>query len=359
MKVIAIAAGGTGGHIIPALALAEELKSRGFTVFFIGTGKVIERKLVSEAGYELVVLPFAAVLGKGFSGVIRFISIVPLAVFKTFILYFRKKPKVVVGFGGYPAFLPVLIAFFMRIPRIIHEQNVQVGLANKILSIISNQVFSVKRAKGFFVNVSRVQQIGNPVRKAFFQIPDWKMPERAENFNLLVLGGSQGAAKINEALVEIAEFLKEKKINLIHQTGEKDFIKVTYWYKKINYSQAQTFKFIDDIVQRYQKTHLIISRAGAMSVAEIVASGRPAIFIPLQIAKAHQRDNINFLRENKAAIMLEQDERLGAVLKETISQLLANFELLEQMAKKTREFSLQEGQTATEKLAQAVISYTE
>lgn len=355
MKKVAIAAGGTGGHIIPALALAEELKFQGIEVFFIGTGKEIEKKLISEAGYELVILPFAPILGKGFFGILRFISILPLSLLKTFFLYHKKNPGVVVGFGGYPAFLPVIVAFLMRIPRIIHEQNVKVGLANRLLSLFCNQVFSVQGAKGFYIKQTKVKQIGNPVRKEFYAIPPWKMPEQ-QFFNLLVIGGSQGATKINEALIVIAEFLKEKKINLIHQTGEKDFLQVSDYYKNIAYLGAQTYKFIDNIVEKYSNAHLIISRAGAMSVAEIVAAGRPAIFIPLQIAQGHQKDNINFLRENAETIMLEQDGKLAEKLRETISQLLSQPELLGQMAEKTRAFSAGEGKTATQKLAAAVIS---
>lgn len=356
MKKVAIAAGGTGGHVIPALALAEELKFQGIEVFFIGTGKEIEKKLISGAGYELVIIPHAAVLGKGILGILHFLYISPLAVIKIFFLYHKKNPGVVVGFGGYPAFVPVIVAFLMNIPRIIHEQNVKVGLANRLLGLLSTQIFSVQGAKGFYGKQTKVEQIGNPVRKVFFEIPLWKMPENKQDFNLLVLGGSQGATKINEALIVIAEFLKEKKINLIHQTGEKDFSQVSEYYKKIAYNNAQAFKFIDNIVEKYSAAHLVISRAGAMSVAEIVAAARPAIFIPLQIAQGHQKDNINFLRENGAAIMLEQDNKLAEKLQETISWLLSQPELLEQMAKKTRAFSLIEGQTATQKLALAVIS---
>ncbi len=356
MKKVAIAAGGTGGHVIPALALAEELKFQGVEIFFIGTGKEIEKKLITAAGYELIVLPYAPVLGKGIGGILRFFFIAPFAAIKIIFIYFKKKPQVVVGFGGYPAFIPIVAAFIMQIPRIIHEQNVKVGMANRLLGLISNQIFSVQGAQGFYNKKTAVKQIGNPVRKAFFEIPSWKMPGQNESFNLLVIGGSQGASKINEAMIKISEFLKEKEINLIHQTGEKDFLIVSEHYRDIGYLNAKIFKFIDNIIEKYSAAHLIISRAGAMSVAEIVAAARPAIFIPLQIAQAHQKDNINFLRKNDAAIMLEQDNKLAENLKETISLLLSKPELLEKMAKKTRAFSLQEGQTATQKLAVAVIS---
>lgn len=327
---ILIAAGGTGGHIIPALCVAEELiKDENVKVFFIGTGHSIEQKLISAQGYDLFEIKFVPILGKGILGIIKAIMIFPIAVIKGILLFSRIKPELVVGFGGYPSFIPLVVAFLLRIPRALHEQNIKVGVTNRVIARIANLVIAVTGAQGF-ARQTRVIELPNPVRQEFYQIPETRISNSA--INVLVVGGSQGARAINEAFISLAPKLKELAINLVHQTGQNDFARTRDAYQQLNWQGAKAISFIDDMVAEYARADLVVCRAGAITVAEVSASRRPAIFIPLPIASGHQKDNLKYLLENKACILVEQNQNLVESLDTQIMEIVSNPSKLTEIA---------------------------
>ena len=221
-------------------------------------------------------------------------------------LFFLDRPKVVIGFGGFPCFVPMICSWCLRVPRFLQEQNGRVGLANKLLSVIANQIFSVHGARGF-LSKSSVKYIENPVREEFQNIARWEAP-RDNSIVLLVLGGSQGASGVNNLLLESVSLLKKYNVRLIHQTGERDFSRVSSEYEKQGYTQARVGAFFDDVAGLLAESHLVISRAGAMAIAEITASRRPAIYIPFPGAGAHQEDNLLHVLSRKAGILFKEGQ---------------------------------------------------
>jgi len=330
-KVYLIAAGGTGGHIVPAIAVAEKIRELepASEIFFCGVGKEIERKLIPQAGFELEEIPFPPFRGRGFKGVLEFFIAVPSGLFKALRLIKKRNVSVVFGFGGYPSFSPIFAAWLLRRPRLLHEQNQRVGLANKVLSLLSTKVFSVTRATGFpsFVKCS---ELPLPVRRSFRNIPPIESAKRS----LLVIGGSQGAKTVNSAVLASVPTLKELGISVVHQTGPIDKDRVEQEYAAQGFSGAEVLSFIDNVSERMTEATLIISRAGAMSVAEISAARRPAIYVPLAIAGGHQRDNCKEQTDRGAALLLEQDKDLGTDLEREVRRLFSNPELLDAMAAK-------------------------
>lgn len=354
---IVLAAGGTGGHIFPALALAEALTEDDSSaeLLFIGIGTEIEQRLIGEAGFELEVIPFVPVTGKGIKGVFRLLVNFPGALFTALRLFRKRRPGVVIGFGGYPSFIPVIAAWLKRVPCILHEQNVQVGLANKILCRFANRIFAVHGAHGFS-HKKPVTFLANPVRQAFDAVGDWEPPSPENPFTVLVVGGSQGAVSLNDAILKLTPTLKRLGIKLIHQSGAKDLSRVNKHYEKSSYTQVTAHAFIDDMAQMYAQAHLLICRAGAMTVAEVSASGRPAIFVPLPIAAGHQAQNAHHLVENGAALLIRQDEALADKLASHLEALVNNHQKLSNMAEKARECSKQEDLSAAKQIAREVLA---
>lgn len=345
---IIFAAGGTGGHIVPALAVAEVIQrqSSEYEIRFLGVGREIEKTLISQAGFALDILPSVPIVGVGVLGYWRFFFRVPSLTLRMFRIYRVYRPQVAVGFGGYPSFLPVIMGWLMRVPCIIHEQNVQVGLANKVLSLVARKIFAVNGACDFWLK-TKVQSLPNPVRAVFLGVPAWKMFEPNEPMCLAVFGGSQGAVSLNSAIVELAGVFRELGIVLVHQTGARDYERVVQAYQDKGFQPLRVAAFIDDVASVYAKSHLVICRAGAMTVAEISASGRPAIYVPLPIAGGHQVQNVKFLVQQKAAIVVEQNERLVVNLGRVLRHLVGHPEELAEMAERAKESAMASGEVSS------------
>lgn len=355
MRVL-IAAGGTGGHIIPAIAVAQALKKDypDAEVTFVGVGKDLERKLVGEAGFPLESLPSVPVSGGGINGVLRFLRLLPSGLFAARQLNDRICPQVVIGFGGYPAFLPMLEAFLRRIPRVLHEQNAKVGIANKLLSLIASKIFAVHGAVDFW-GFKAIEHINNPVRQKFLDVSVWQASVAGEQFRILIVGGSQGAVSLNAAVLECVDIFTKLNVFVTHQTGAKDFEHVQSEYEKRNFSAVEVVPFIDDMAAMYEAAQLVICRAGAMTVAEVCAAGRPAIFVPLVIAGGHQSDNCRALVKKNGALMLPQDVNLVPKLRETIEHLVSHPKTLKTIADKARAEYLQDGKPSAEIIAAAAV----
>ncbi len=355
IKVL-LAAGGTGGHIFPAIAVAEELRRLGAEVLFVGAGKELERKLIPAAGFRLEAIRFFPVTGQGIGKLALLALKFPSALANGLRLFRAEKPNAVLAFGGYPSFIPFVTSWLRGVPRALHEQNVQVGLANKLMAVGAERVYAVPGAKGFFQRTAAVaREVPNPVRSVFHSIPEWSAPESGKPFRILIVGGSQGAVSLNSAILECVPNWLARDIEVVHQTGTQDFERISSFYRGLKTGSAKAVEFITDIAAEYSAAHLVISRAGAMSAAEIAASGRPAIFVPLSIARAHQRENIVGLVEAGAALAFAQDDQLAKNLAGAVNDLSSDQQRLSRMAAAARQRSRLGEMTSAEFLARQII----
>lgn len=355
---VLMAAGGTGGHLIPAVVVADALSKTvpSEDIYFAGTGKEIEKKILSSTSYSCVIIDARPMVGQSlirlFGTVFSFFP----SLIRTIAFLRSKKIKVVLGFGGYPSVLPVLAAFILRIPRLIFEQNGQAGVANKFLSCIATNVFAVP---GSDLNAKDISYITNPVREELKETRPWKKPVPDERFCILVIGGSQGAVRVNSALLSMIPFLENSSVKVIHQTGAIDFERVNEAYKgsKIN---VEVSPYIEDMKRAYEEAHLVICRAGAGSVSEILTLKRPAIFIPLAISNGHQAHNIRALLEANAAYSIDQDEDLDKNLLSLVESLIENPEKLQVLVNSLGELKEAYGyREGTEVLTEAVVRFYE
>lgn len=344
-------AGGSGGHVFPAIAVAEALSrlDTEANIRFIGVGTPIERKLLEKTLWSYDIVRSVAVRGRGGVGLLRLLWTFPSSFLTARKRIADHQPKVVIGFGGYPSVIPLLAARSLGIPCVLQEQNQDVGLANKLLSLFVSKIFAVRGAEGF-LSAQSVERSSNPVRSIFSEIPNWSKDSIDTAPCIVVLGGSQGAVSLNTEILSLVPMLKQRGVQLIHQSGERDYPRLKNAYKEHDYA-VEIFPFIEDIASYYRKAHLLICRAGAMTIAEVSESGRPAIYIPLPIAGGHQGKNAEQLVAANAAVVLEHGPELHSKLNNTIERLLDNPDELQKMAFNAREFSQEGGDPASIRIA--------
>ena len=320
-KRIVIMAGGTGGHIFPALAVAQFLQSQGWQVSWLGTKSGLESRVIPEAGIEINWLSVSGVRGKGILS--KFSAIFKLAksCAEARKILKQRKPDVVLGMGGFVAAPGGLMAKVLGIPLIIHEQNRVVGTTNRLLAKIATKVL-----QGFpnsFAAKFEAICTGNPLRKSFVDSVNQNGLIQNEILKILIVGGSQGAKALNDN-VPNAIALLTNAVQVRHQTGTAMQNQVVENYKKLNLN-AETSAFIDDMATAYSWADLIICRAGAMTISEVAAMGIPAIFIPLPNAiDDHQTANAKYLTESGAAILLKQSDLTAENLAQQIETLCEN-----------------------------------
>lgn len=334
-KTLLVMAGGTGGHVFPGLAVADLLHSRGWRIVWMGNPNGMEGKLVPSRGYELAAIRFGALRGKG---LLRKL-LLPLALLSGFWQALRQlrriKPDVVLGMGGYVSFPGGMMAVLLGIPLILHEQNSIAGLANRVLSKVADRV-----ACGFPDALPKSTWVGNPVRPEIAQMatPGERFAGRSQDpqppLRLLVLGGSLGAAALNEAVPKgLALIEAGERPQIVHQAGEKHLAQLEANYAAAGV-QANCVAFIDDMAGAYDWADLVLCRAGALTVAELAAAGIASILVPFPHAvDDHQTSNARFLSSTGAAILLPQadltPEAVGRIRNYTRGQLL-------QMAERAR-----------------------
>jgi len=332
-----MAGGGTGGHVIPALAIAQELRSRyAAEVKFIGAARGMEKRLVPAAGFELHLVRVGQLNRVDLATRLKTLLDLPRAVIDSarFIQDFR--PDVIIGVGGYASGPAMLAGGIQNVPMVAFEPNVIPGFANRIVApLIRTAVVQFKATCRYFRNCHIT---GVPVRRAFFHVPPRPITGRP---TLLVFGGSQGAHAINvaflESLPKLAVLVPD--IHVIHQTGEKDYVEAQTAYLKAMIS-AEVSPFIDDMPGAFARADLLVCRSGASTVAEVTAAGRPAMFIPLPTAADdHQRQNAAALADASAARLLPQAELTGDRLALEVSQLLGNRARLAQMSQVARSLA--------------------
>ncbi len=321
MKVT-IATGGSGGHIFPALEVAEELKRRGHHVIFLGVfGKTKEWIKAKDLTYYEITA--RGLVSNSLNSMLTFSFSMLRSVLDSIKVLRRLNPDVVVGFGGYGAFPVVLSASFLKIPTMIHEQNVLPGRANAVLSKMVNRIaVSFEESRHYFP-VQRTVLTGCPIRKWFHHedkekiFAEFKL--RKDLFTILVLGGSQGSHRINSLFVQTIPFLtKSLKFQVIHLSGERDYQILKELYPRFEIPYA-LLPFLEEMNKAYQVADLVISRAGAVTVTEIAMFGLPAILIPYPYAGGHQKENAMALTRTKTAQLIEEnhltvDKLLKAIL---------------------------------------------
>lgn len=328
-----VAGGGTGGHLFPGIAVAEEFLSRcpENEVLFVGTERGVEAKVLPKLGYRVEFISAAGVRGKSLLGQLKGIGGLLYGYSQSRQILQAFKPDLVLGVGGYASAPVVLASRGLLIPRFVHEQNAIPGMTNKLLSRIAEQAFiSLEESRRFFPKDTTLLT-GNPLRK---QILDEVAAAPGENskkgIHLLVFGGSLGAHSINLAMAAAAPLLSTlgNTLSITHQTGERDFAEVSAAYSSAGVD-ATVQPFIDNMAEAYRAADLIICRAGATTIAEVTACGKPCIFIPFPHAvDDHQRKNAEALLKAEAGFMLLERELSAESLVAQIKELLDSPELL-------------------------------
>ena len=333
-----LAGGGTGGHVIPALAIAHELqKTYGAEVLFIGTARGIENRLVPAAGFELRLIEVGALNRVSLTTRLKTLLGLPRAVWAARRMLSEFQPDVVIGVGGYASGPAMLAAVMKGIPTLAFEPNVVPGFANRVVArwVSAAAVHFEETAKYF----RRAEVTGVPVRQAFFDIAGKTLQH--ERPTLLVFGGSQGAHAINRAMTQcLPELMKQAPgIHIIHQTGERDYNDAQAAYRRAGAS-AEVFPFINDMPAFFARADLLLCRSGASTVAEITAAGKPAIFVPFpRAADDHQRVNAQALERGGAAVVLEETKLDEVWLVETVSNLLGDPPRLRRMSEAARSLA--------------------
>ena len=332
-----LAGGGTGGHVIPALAIAHELRDLySAEVMFIGTSRGIETRLVPAAGFELRLVEVGALKKVSLAKRVATMTALPTAIFRSRKILSEFRPDVVIGVGGYASGPAMLAAAISRIPTLAFEPNVVPGLANRIMApIVSSAAVHFEETRRYF---RRCQLTGVPVRRAFFNLP----PKPAGSPpTLLVFGGSQGAHAINAAMMNALATLSEQVpgIQLVHQTGERDYNDAQAAYLRSR-AHAEVFPFIEDMPGMFARADLIVCRSGASTVAEVTAAGKPAIFIPFpHAADDHQLRNAEALERAGAAVLIAEKDLTGERLVAAVRELLGDSDRLARMSEASRRLS--------------------
>jgi len=336
MRVI-IAGGGTGGHVIPALAIARELQSRyQAEVLFVGTARGLENRLVPQAGFGLMRVKVGALKNVSLMTRLRTLFDLPRAVVESRKIIRAFNPDVVVGVGGYASGPAMAAAILMHVPTLAFEPNYVPGFANKIVGHrVSAAAVHFGQTQKYFHNA---QVVGVPVRADFFKIAP---REPGAPPALLVFGGSQGAQAINGAMTASApEVLRQvPALRIIHQTGEREYNDVQAAYAQSGI-KAEVSAFIDDMPSAFAGADLLLCRSGASTVAEIAAAGKPAIFVPFpRAADDHQRRNAEAIAEHGAAVLVSQSELSPERLTRELIGLLRDPARMKEMAEKARALS--------------------
>jgi UDP-N-acetylglucosamine--N-acetylmuramyl-(pentapeptide) pyrophosphoryl-undecaprenol N-acetylglucosamine transferase len=333
---IVIAAGGTGGHLYPAIALAREFQraKSGASVLFVGTTRGMESRVVPHEGFPLRLITAKPFMGMGRLGAAKALLALPGGTWKSMRLLKEQRADLVIGVGGYTSPAVLLAAALLRKPRVILEPNSYPGLANKLLGPLVQLVFLAFASAAEFFPQAKVRVVGTPLRQEFVE-PVHARTEGSEDrrMHLVIFGGSQGAKAINGAMVDALPYLTDLRDRLLitHQTGEVDRKSVTQGYGKHKF-RADVRSFLYDMPLVLRSADLVISRAGAMTIAELAACGCPAILVPLpQAIYNHQAKNAAVMESAGAAVVLPQYELSGERLASTIRSILNDSSRLRDM----------------------------
>lgn len=339
-----IAGGGTGGHLTPGIAIAQEFMARNSKnrILFIGTGKPLEVSILSRTDFAYKHITAEGIKGRGL--LLQFASMlkIPRGIFESILILKDFKPDLVIGVGSYAAGPVAMGAWLLGVKLVLHEQNVQPGITNRILAYFAQRIYVSFKSTGERLNSKKILVTGNPVRTEFLNCArDGANNDRGGKrpFRIMITGGSQGAHTINMAVLEAIKDIRCKDaFHFAHQTGSEDEQRVKDAY--LCHGISCTVKtFFDDAAMQYKMADLIICRAGATTVAEVTALGKGVIFIPFPFAADnHQVLNARSLRDVGAADMILEDELNGRTLIKKIEYYALKPETLKQMALRAGKF---------------------
>ena len=316
MKTLMVMAGGTGGHIFPGIAVAEELRARGWRIVWMGNPDGMEARIVPQRGYETAWVRFGALRGKGLLRKLLLPVNLLSGFWQALRALRRLQPDVVLGMGGYITFPGGMMASLLGRPLVLHEQNSVAGLANRVLAKVADRVLS-----GFPEVMDNAEWLGNPVRADITAVlpPTERYAGRSGPLRVLVVGGSLGAAALNETVPQaLARLEPEARPIVVHQAGERQIEALRAAYARVQV-EGELRPFIDDMAAAYADADLVICRAGALTVAELAAAGVASLLVPFPHAvDDHQTGNARFLADRGAAYLLPQTElspdRLAGIL---------------------------------------------
>jgi UDP-N-acetylglucosamine--N-acetylmuramyl-(pentapeptide) pyrophosphoryl-undecaprenol N-acetylglucosamine transferase len=332
-KNIIISGGGTAGHIHPALAVGKKLKQKDpdCTLTFVGSTRNLEKRIMADYKAHFIPLNIEGIKGRGIK-VLKSLLLLPLSFLKSLMILIRKKPDLVIGVGGYSSGPIVLLASWLRIPTLIMEQNIQAGLTNKLLRRwVRKAVVSFERSLPYFKEKGIF--IGNPVREEFYTLEP-----KARNgwLTLLIFGGSQGSHFLNDGIIRTLPLLAEEKehIKIFHQTGEKDRDWVEESYRREGLLEVIVAPYFKEMANYFQKSDLIISRAGASTIAELIASQKASLLVPFsQAADNHQLLNAKELEKVHGAEIITESEFSPDILSGKIRAYIRNKQKITEMEK--------------------------
>lgn len=334
MKVL-ISGGGTGGHVFPAISVAEQILDRDpeNEVLFVGTKKGLENKLVKYRGFEIKHISSGGVVGKGIISKLSGALCAGVGVFESASVIRAFKPDFVLGSGGYVSGPVVLSASLMGIPTGVCEQNSVPGVTNRILGRFVKKVFTAFEGSEKYFSKNKIVVTGNPIRK---DILEHSGAARNHKLTCLVFGGSQGAQRLNRSVPEALLMTGLKDLHVIHQTGASNLEEVRDFYKSNNIS-AEVLTFIDDMAGAYAGSDFVIGRAGAGTVAEVTALGKPSLLIPFPYATHdHQMGNARSLEKEGAAIVLADEDAEPQAIAKALG-ILKDTDRLKEMGGKARQ----------------------
>lgn len=326
-KNVLIMAGGTGGHVIPALSVAKHLKQKGYQVHWLGSVQGIENDLVPDAGYELHRISISGLRGNGLLKKLLAPFQLLRALWQTLKVFMALKPEMALGMGGFASGPGGLMAWLLRVPLVIHEQNAIAGMTNTILSKKASKL--LQAFEGTF-DIKGVKTVGNPVRTTIANItePTLRLENRDDSLNVLVVGGSLGAVAINDVLVEtMAQLSNDSNINVHHQVGKRNFesVKQAYTAAGITSKNVKVSAFIADMAAEFSWADVVICRAGALTVCELMAAGVASILVPYPFAvDDHQTANARFLSDADAGLLCDQNEFTADYLINQLTMLRQN-----------------------------------
>lgn len=312
---ILIMAGGTGGHVFPALAVARALRRRDQEIVWLGSRRGIENELVPRDGFPLEATRVSGLRGKNVWSWLLALPKLLLAVFDALRVVIRRRPRLVIGMGGFASGPGGLAAWMLGKPLIIHEQNSVAGLTNRLLARLAREV--LEAFPGSFPGNIKARLVGNPVRAAIATLPEpsVRFSGRQGRIRILVLGGSQGARVLNEIVpVAVSLLGSDQQCDIWHQTGQTDFERTRDAYKSAGL-ESRVEAFIDDVAECYGWADMVICRAGALTISELTASGLGSILVPYPTAvDDHQTKNARYLVAAGAAVLLPQSELTADLL---------------------------------------------
>ena len=353
--VALIMAGGTGGHVFPALATARVLKSRGYDIVWLGTRRGIEARLVPAEGIPVEWLSVSGLRGKGIATLLAAPFRLAIALVQALRAVRRHRPSVVLGAGGFASGPGGVAAWLLRRPLVVHEQNAVAGLTNRLLARLADRV--LEGFPGSFGPGVRSVHVGNPVRPEIAAVapPERRYAAREGRVRLLVFGGSQGSARLNAVVpAAIGELPAALRPEVLHQTGSQGFAETVAAYR-LRGIEADVRPFIDDMASAYGWADLAVCRAGALTVAELAAAGVAAVLVPFPAAvDDHQTRNAGFAVQAGAAVLLPESGLTPRSLAERLRALLeAGRPALERMARAARSTSVPD---ADQRLADACVA---